>query len=96
MQHCPHAHEKQGFVDDMNKGMRHRPIERQFAANPDSHNHESQLVVQAERQYPAQIIFDHRKEYRQRRHCRANPDQIFGAGETARQRIDRQFGGKGR
>ena len=40
-------------------------IEGQFGADPNSNDHEAQLVVKAVAQYFAQIILDHCKENRE-------------------------------
>ena len=37
-------------------------IESQFGSDPNTNDHEAQLVVKAVAQYFAQIILDHRKE----------------------------------
>ena len=95
VQDRPHAHKQQCLVDDMDKCVRHRPVDRQRCADANSHNHETQLVVQTEGKHAAQIIFNHRKEYRQYSHRRTNPDQHVGAREPAGKGVDSQLGGKG-
>ena len=74
--------------------MRDRAIERQFGADTDADNHETQLVDHTVGQYPAQIVFDDRVEDRESCHQRSDHDQFFGPGETTRKRVDSELGGK--
>ena len=66
-------------------------VDGQFAADPDSNDHEPQLVVQAVGQDPPEIVFDHGKEDRKCCHHSADPDQAVGSGEPSSQRINGQL-----
>ena len=69
-------------------------IEGQFGADPNSNDHEAQLVVKAVAQYFAQIIFDYCKENREKGHHDANADERLCTRESPGQRVDCEFGCK--
>jgi len=77
------------------KGVRHGTVESQRCADADTHHHEAELVVEAIREHAPEIILDHRKEDRESGHGGADPDQHVGSRETARQSVNREFGGEG-
>ena len=70
-------------------------VDGQLGTDTDTDNHEADLVDQAVRQHPPEIIFNHRIEDRKGGHHRPDPDQGLGAGEGTGQGIDRCLGGKG-
>jgi IS5 family transposase len=71
-------------------------VQRHLGADADPHDHEAELVVQAVGEHTPEIILDHGVEDRKRRHQRTDRHQDLGAGEAARERVDRELRGERR
>ena len=71
------------LVQYMAKGMGSRAVDGQLGTNSNAYDHEAKLIVEWIGENPTQIIFDHRKEYREQRHCSADRDKNIGAGKSA-------------
>ena len=79
----------------MREGVRRRAVERGFGADADADDHKAQLVHQAVGQDAPQVVLDDGVKDGQHGHGRADPDELFDAGEGARQGIDRGLGAEG-
>ena len=62
---------------------------------PMPHTMKPSWLIIAVGEHAAQIVLDHGEEDREHGHRRADVDQQLGAGEAARQRVDRDLGGEG-
>ena len=95
VEHRAHRHKKQTFEEHVVEGVGNRAVDAHTWPQADADNHKADLVDHAVAQHAAQIIFNNRIEDGKHRHGRADVEQAFGAGKTARQHIDRGLGGKG-
>ena len=81
---------------DVGEGVGDRAVEGELGADADADDHEAELVVEAVGQHAPQVVLDHGIEDRKRGHRGADRHQNFGAGESARQRVDGDLGGERR
>ncbi len=72
----------------MAKRVRRCAVQGQFRANPDTDNHEAELIVQRIGQNTPEIVLNHGIKDRERGHSSADVNQYFRSGIAARQRIN--------